>query len=250
MPSKANPLPGETGSLESQVQIHLVKDFVGSIPVLQVSHDLVWLEQLIEAMENPFGDIYERVLEEQVYVTYTPSWIQHPAYQVLLETQSARPLVRSLDAYTESVNSCAVEAMELIWRIHDSLLTAYPISSLPSLQGRQWRFVHSIGQSAVGWSRGLYLEHPTVRDYYFEQELTPSGDPVLSLVGGDKTPFAGVILSELSEEEARFYRDVHIDLRRSFGQDERVQLLATRLALTEGQRSQLAALISKLHGAR
>ena len=48
--------------------------------MLQVSHDLVWLEQLIEAMDNPTADIYERVLEEQVYVTYRPSWSQHPAY--------------------------------------------------------------------------------------------------------------------------------------------------------------------------
>jgi hypothetical protein len=59
-----------------------------------------------------------------------------------------------------------------------------------------------------------------------------------------------VILSELSEEEALFYRDVHVDLRRAFGQDERVQLLATRLALTDGQRNQVIALIAKLNGTR
>ena len=57
-------------------------------------------------------------------------------------------------------------------------------------------------------------------------------------------------MTELSEEEARFYRDVHVDLRRAFGQDERVQLLATRLAITDGQRNQVVALRSKLNGTR
>ena len=160
---------------------------------------------------------------------------------------SARPLVEGLDAYTESVDSCAVEAMELVWRIHASLLTAYPSNNLPD---RQWRFVHSIAQSAVGWCRGLYLEQPTVRDYYFEEEVTPSGERVFSLVGGENTPFPGVILTELSEEEALFYRDVHVALRRAAAQDERVQLLAARLALTDEQRNQVVALISKLNGTR
>ena len=68
------------------------------------------------------------------------------------------------------------------------------------------------------------------------------------MVGGENTPFPGVILTELSEEEALFYRDVHVDLRRAYAQDERVQLLATRLALTDGQRNQVIALISKLNG--
>ncbi len=162
---------------------------------------------------------------------------------MLLEVASARPLVESLNAYTESVDSCAVEAMELVWRIHASLLTAYPPDSLP---GRQWRFVHSIAQSAVGWSRGLYLEDPTVRDYYFEEE----GEGVFSLLGRENTPFPGVILTELNEEEALFYRDVHVALRKASAQDERVQLLAARLALTEGQRNQVVALISKLNGKR
>jgi len=55
-------------------------------------------------------------------------------------------------------------------------------------------------------------------------------------------------LTELSEEEALFYRDVHVDLRRASAQDERVQLLATRLALTDGQHNQVVALISRLNG--
>ena len=198
-------------------------------------------------MDNPTGDIFERVLEEQIYVAYRPSWSLHPAYQVLQEVTSARTLVESLDAYTKSVDSCAVEAMELVWRIHASLVTAYPLNSLP---GRQWRFVHSIAQSAVGWSRGLYLEHATVRDYFFDEEFTSSGERIYTLVGGAKTPFPGVILTELSEEEALFYRDVHIELRRASAQDARVQLLAARLALTEGQRSQVVALIAKLNGTR
>jgi hypothetical protein len=247
VPAKAKPPCAKAPSLESQVQIGLVKDFVGSIPVLQVSHDLVWLEQLIEAMDNPTADIYERVLEEEVYVTYRPSWSQHPAYQVLLEVASARPLVEGLDAYTESVDSCAVEAMELVWRINASLISAYPPNGLP---GCHWRFVHSIAQSAVGWSRGFYLEHPTVRDYEYEEEVTPSGERVFSLVGGENTAFPGVILTQLGEEEAWFYRDVHVALRRAAAQDERVQLLAARLALTDGQRNQVVALISKLNGTR
>ena len=71
-----------------------------------------------------------------------------------------------------------------------------------------------------------------------------------ALVGGANTPFPGVILTELSEEEALFYRDVHVALRRAAVQDERVQLLATRLALTDGQWNQVVALISKLNGTR
>ena len=232
-------------SLESQVQIRLVKDFVGSIPVHQVSHDLVWLEQLIEAMDYPLADIFEWVLEDQVFVTYRPSWSQHQAYQVLLELASAQPLLESLDAYTESVDSCALEAMEMLWQIHAELITADPLSNL---QDGRWRFVHSVAQSAVGWSRGLYLEHPTVRDYCYKEEVTPSGERVFSLVGAANTPFPGVILNELNEEDAQFYRDMHVYLRRVSAEDERVKMLATRLALTEEKRNQVVALISKLNG--
>ena len=156
-------------------------------------------------------------------------------------------LVESLDAYIESVDSCAVEAMELVWRIHASLKTAYSPNDLP---GRQWRFVHSIAQSAVGWSRGLYLDHPTVRDYFFDEAFTPSEERIYTLVGGAKTAFPGEILTELSQEEVLFYRDVHVELRRASAQDDRVQLLATRLALADEQRNQVVALISKLNGTR
>ena len=245
---RALPIPSPKGkiiSLEEQVQIGMVKDFLDSIPVLKVSHDLVWLEELIETQEGPGDDTYERVLDGQIEVLYHPGWMQHPAYQALQQAPSAQAFVQNLAEHAASVNDCAADTLELLWKIHTSAETAFPLNTL---EAHRWQFVLSVAQSAIAWYLGIYLEHPSTREYSIQPTVKSGGDSLFSLLGNKDTPFVAPIVEALIEEEVLLLRDLHIELRQAYGQDEQVQVLATKLALTNGQREQLLSTIARHNG--
>ena len=56
----------------------------------------------------------------------------------------------------------------------------------------------------------------------------------MELHGAEASPFQGLILDGLSEEDANFFRDLHIQLRISYRTYEEARILASRLASSEG----------------
>ena len=221
----------------------LVLDFVRSIPLLRVSPDLSWLEELVEKVDPVVLDAHELALQGQLEPTYQPAWLQHPVYAQLQEIARAQPLLQLLDEYRLSVDQCAADTLRLLRRIYDDVEDAVPRQTLGE---NQWRFVFTVGQSAVGWFRGTYLEQPSPRDYILDTAGYAGESPSFFLGGNESTPFRGPIVEDLTEEEAIFLRDLHLRLRNDYMSSEDARLLAAKLAATDAWRDQLLQETSQL----
>jgi len=235
-------------SPEEQARLQLVVDFVSSIPLLEISSDLTWLEEMIESMGGVKEEVYERVLEGEIDLAYQPAWLQHPTYEDLRQIAQAEPFLQGLEGYIGVVNECASNTVVLMRRIAGDLSTALP---LEPLSGNQWRFALTVALGTLAWFRGTYLGQPSARDYLIQAgEVSETWDadepPPMELHGTEASPFPGLILDGLSEEDANFYRDLHIQLRISYRTYEEARTLASRLASTDAMRAQIAEGISQL----
>ncbi len=111
-----------------------------------------------------------------------------------------------------------------------------------------------MGLGTLAWFRGTYLGQPSARDYQIQagdaseasETWDPDEPPLMELHGTEASPFPGLILNGLSEEDANFFRDLHIQLRISYRNYEEARTLATRLASTDAMRGQITEGISQL----
>ena len=235
-------------SPEEQARLQLVVDFVSSIPLLEISSDLAWLEEMIETMGGTKEEIYEQVLEGEIVLAYQPAWLQHPTYQELRQIPQAQPFLQGLEGYIGVVNECASDTVVLLGRIAGDLSTAPP---LEILSGNQWRFALTVGLGTLAWFRGTYLGQPSARDYLIQagdvsETWDPNAPPPVELHGAEGSPFPGLILEGLSEEDANFFRDLHIQLRISYRTYEEARTLASKLASTDAMQAQITEGISQL----
>ena len=235
-------------SPEEQARLQLVVDFVSSIPLLEITSDLAWLEEMIETMGGVKEDVYAQVLEGEIDLGYQPAWLQHPTYEDLRLIPQAQPFLQGLEGYIGVVNECASDTVVLLRKIAGDLSTAPP---LETLSGNQWRFALTVGLGTLAWFRGTYLGQPSARDYLMQAgEVAETWDtdepPPMELHGAEAGPFPGLILDGLSEEDANFFRDLHIQLRISYRTYEEARTLATKLASTDAMRAQIIEGISQL----
>ena len=77
-------------------------------------------------------------------------------------------------------------------------------------------------------------------------DVDPDELLLASLDGVESSPFAGLILEGLTEDETDFFRDLHIQLRIAYRTNEVAQDLAAKLASTDLMRHQIIAWISQL----
>lgn len=68
----------------------------------------------------------------------------------------------------------------------------------------------------------------------------------MSLIGVEAGPFGGLILEGLAEDDAKVFRDLHIQLRSSYRTYEAAQTLAAKLAATDLMRHQIIERTSQL----
>jgi hypothetical protein len=243
---RALPSPFRRGrglSPEDQARLQLVVDFMQSLPFLEISADLAWLEELIEELGGDKEAMYELVLMGQQDLAYQPAWMQHPTYEELQQTPQAREFLQRLEDYINAVNECAVDTVSLLRQIYGSLLTSNPPEVLDD---SQWKLTTTVAISAISWFRGTFLAQPSPRDY----EVRPASDSVeevlYSLYGVQRTPFAYALAEGLSESDAVFFRDLHIQLRNLFRTNDEARLLAAKIAATDAQRGQLQQNIALL----
>ena len=235
-------------SPEEQARLQMVVDFVGSIPLLEISSDLAWLEEMIETMGGVKEEVYQQVLEGEINLAYQPIWLQHPTYEELRLIPQAEAFLQGLEGYIGVVNECASDTVVLLRRISGDLSTAPP---LETLSGNQWRFALTVGLGTLAWFRGTYLGQPSGRDYLIQEgDVSETWDsdepPPMELHGAEASPFPGLILEGLSEEDANFFRDLHIQFRISYRTYEQARILAARLASTDAMRAQITQGISQL----
>ena len=243
-PRIALPAPSRrrrTRSPEDQARLHLVVDFMRSLPLIHVASDLSWLDELLEASGSPTPEIYEQVLEGQIEPTYQPAWLRHPTYEDVKRILEGHTFLQGLDDYIEAVNGIAGDLFSLLRQVYQDTAVALP-QGAPTVY--QWRFDLAVVQHALAWFRGTYLREPSARDYII---MEVSGeDSLMSLHGEESTPFSGPLIEGLSETDAGVYRDIHMQLRTSYADSEDARLLASRMATLEILRQQLTANLAEL----
>ncbi|HEU0021310.1 MAG TPA: hypothetical protein VFR55_06520, partial [Dehalococcoidia bacterium] len=229
--------PGRSSvSPEQQARLRLVVDFVRSIPLMEVSPDLVWVEELVDSLGGEAPDVYEQVLRGDLEPVYQPAWMQHPTYQVMQAEAAAAPFLEGLEVYIESVNDCAADIWAIFRRIYGDLEAA---GSLETLGRHQWRYVLTVAQSTTAWFRGTYLGQPSPREYIIKSGTGAGEGSLAALVGVDRCPFSGTIIEALHEDDLVFYRDLHIQLRNTYRNDDASREIAAKLTATSAMRDQL-----------
>jgi len=248
-PRRALPSPfrrsGRTAlSPEDQARLQMVLDFVRSIPLLEVSPDLVWLEDLIEPLGGPTDQVYEQVLRGELEPVYQPVWTQHPTYMELQNVVHAQPFLQGLEGYIEAVNDCASDTLSLLRRIYRDVIASSPMETAGQ---NQWRFVVTVGRSTIAWFRGTYLGQPSTRDYAIKSNADADDEEYLaSLYGEENSPFKGLIIEGMEKEALAFYRDVHIQLRNIYRTNEEARTLASKMTSISTMREQLMQSISQV----
>jgi hypothetical protein len=247
-PRRALPSPFRRGgrglSPEDQARLQMVLDFVRSIPLLEVSPDLTWMEELVESLGSTTDRIYEQVLQGELEPVYQPAWTQHPTYMELQSVVHAQPFLQGLEGYIEAVNDCASDTLSLLRRIYRDVMAAEPMETRGQ---NQWRFVLTVGQSTIAWFRGTYLGQPSTRDYSIKSDAdSDEEEPLASLYGEETAPCKGLIIEGMNKEDLAFYRDQHIQLRNIYRTNEEGRTLAAKMTSTNTMREQLMQSISQL----
>ncbi len=227
--------------MEEQARLEQVVVFVRSIPLLEVSSQLDWLEEIIDTNRGFKEDIHEQLLRGDLDLIYQPDWLQHPTYAGLRQAPQLPPILRSLEEYVWTINEGARDTMTLLQAIAGDLSTA---PSLETSNSSRWRFIFTVGLGTLTWFWGTHLASPSFRDYVIdpgrESEGHDSVEPTsVSLTGAEPPPFGGLILEGLTEDDAKFFRDLHIQLRVNYRTNEAAQTLAAKLASTDLMRLQI-----------
>lgn len=232
---------GGSRTPEEQARLHLVVDFMRSLPLIHVASDLAWLDELLEASGSTTPEIYEQVLEGQIKPTYQPAWLRHPTYEDVKRILEGHTFLQGLEDYIAAVNDIAGDLISLLRQVYQDTAAALPAEA-PRVY--QWRFDLAVVQHALAWFRGTYLREPSARDYII---MEASGEePLMSLHGEESAPFPGPLIEGLSESDAVVYRDIHMQLRTSYADSEGARLLASRMATLEILRQQLTANLAEL----
>ncbi len=157
-----------------------------------------------------------------------------------------QPLLQSLEEYVSAINECSQDTITLLRTIAAGLSAEQPLEA-----GNRWRFILSIGLGTLTWFWGTHLANPSSRDFVMEpsqksEDVDPNELLLARLDGVESSPFAGLILEGLTEDETDFFRDLHIQLRITYRTNEAAQALAAKLASTDLMRHQIVERTSQL----
>jgi hypothetical protein len=209
--------------------------------------DLEWLDELTRNLGSSEEESYNQILQGELELQYQPPWLLHPTYSELGRTPQAEPVLNLLEQYVIGVSECASDVIVLLRRISDDLNTAPPLD--PS-NANTWRFALTIVLSTFSWFRGTYLGQPNARDYLLEEYGTEDGwdgdIPITRLLGAPTSPFPGLILDNIREDDAQFYRDLHVQLRIHYRTFEDARTLVLKLSSTDAIRDQITDLLFQI----
>ena len=245
-PRLALPVPSRRKrslSPEEQAGLNLVLDFMFSLPLLQVSSDLAWLDDLVESSGSASADVYEQVLEGQIELRYQPGWVRHPTYEEVMRRLEGHSFPQSLRDYVEAVDDITADTVSLLRQVYGDVAAALPPETL---RVYEWPFVLAVAQNTLAWFRGTYLREPSARDYVLVGVSGSAEESLVSLHGEEATPFPGPIVEGVDELDAVAYRDLHIQLRANYTNSQSARLLAARMASLDVVRGQLTRNIEEL----
>ena len=232
-----------TRSPEEQAQLRLVFEFLRSLPLLEVSSDLHWLDDLVEATGNTDPATFEGVLEGNIDLGYRPAWMRHPTFETVQQVLLGHSFLEELETFVEAADGCAMDTVALLRQVYRDVEWGLPPDTA---RVYKWRYVLGVVKHSLSWFRGSYLREPSPRDYRLEDFGEESEEPLVVLVGEDATPFGGTLIEGVIEADAAAYRDLHLALRGTYTTSEDARFLASRLASLEIIRQQLASSLEQL----
>ena len=221
----------------------MVYDFLQSIPLLEVTSNLSWLDELVEAASGTEPVDFERVLEGQIDLGYQPTWVRHPAFQTVQQVLQGHAFLQELGAFVEAADGSAVDTVALLRQVYQDVDDGLPVDTAKVYR---WRFVLGVLQHSLGWFRGSYLREPSARDYRTEAFAEDAEESLVTLVGEPSTPFPGPLVEGVVEADALAYRDLHLSLRGTYTTSEDARFLASRLTSLEIIRQQLTSSLEQL----
>ena len=228
---------------EEQAHLQLVLDFMRSLPLIQLTSDLKWLDELMDSVGGGTADVYEQILQGQLDLGYQPEWLRHPTYAEVQRILEGHEFLQRLDEYIQAVSDIAVDTVSLIRQVYEDAAGALPEATQTV---EQWRFDLAVVQHALGWYRGTYLRQASTRDYLTVPVTESDGESLVSLHGDETTPFPGRLIGDLNEDEALVYRDLHIQMRANYTNSEEARLLAARMVSVDLLRDELLKNLSEL----
>lgn len=230
-------------SPEDQARRQLVVDFMRSIPLIQVSSDLIWLEELMGTSLDTAPDLYEQVLQGQMELGYQPGWIRHPTYEDVKQILAGHEFLQRLEDYVEAVNASTMDAVNLLRQVYGDVAAGLPAST-PRVY--QWRYALAVVQHALAWFRGIYLREPAVADYIIVNVPGTEDEPIVELHGDESSPFPGPLVEGLAQSDALIYRELHLQLRANYADSDEARLLTSRLLSLDILRQQLITNLEEL----
>ncbi|MSP77978.1 MAG: hypothetical protein EXR67_00185 [Dehalococcoidia bacterium] len=246
LPRLALPAPARRGrggvAPEDMARFQMVMDFVRSIPLLELTADLAWLDEIIISTDG--ADPHENALSGTASVRYQPAWAQHPTYADLQRLLQGQPFQQRLDEYMTAVDACATEALALIQDAHSHLMTAI---SPDAPTDHRWKLSVAVAQDSIAWFRGTFLKAPSQRDYLIKSQAAANeAFKIATLAGADEAPFRDLLIEDIAEADAISYRNTHVLVRTTYRANERARLLAAKIVHVEVLREQLQRTIAQL----
>jgi hypothetical protein len=245
-PRIALPAPRRGHSLppEELARLQLLMDFVRSMPLIRVTPDLAWLEELISTAGSAGSDMHAEALTGTLSVRYQPAWMRHPTYAEVLRVLQGQPFLQRLEEYITAVDGCAADALPLLRAVYEDL-TASLSPETPA--DHRWRLALAAVQDALAWFRGTHLKEPSAREYVLRSVTDGSeASKQASVVSTDDTAFRGLLIEGITESDAISYRDTHIQVRNRYRDGEQARLLAAKMAQMDVLREQLMRAVGQL----
>ncbi|MBN1366366.1 MAG: IPT/TIG domain-containing protein [Dehalococcoidales bacterium] len=239
----------KTMATEDQARLKVIVEFAQSIPLAEPDYNVKWLENVLESQVQTqiSAPIYDQLLKGEIQIRYEPSWVRHPIFKDLTAVLHKHPILHKLEAFVIDIERNASEAMSVIQQVYRESKSDLPQDFL---ERGGWGFLTAVYTDAVNWYAGKSLYDPAERDYKLEIPNGGKEDAQCWLSGEGNTSFAGHLILARDEKEALDLRNIHLRLRRTWRNSEKVRQVTSAVTQLQLQRNELLNAFSQIGRAK
>ncbi len=234
-------------SSEDQARLKVIIDFAKSLPLPQPDSNTGWLVELAENVTGSSASpaLYSQILKGEIQIRYEPAWMRHPTFLDLQALLEGQPIMQDLTTFVDSVNNLTSSTNLVLQDIyHDTTVEV----TWDLLSNGGWAYISGVYTDGVGWFQGKNLREPSDRDYSVKTE-SPSGEQpaVTGLYGEPNTVFAGLLVKTPGEADVQQLRALHLKLRRTYRNSDKLKDLVSLITQLEVQRNRLLNAFSQFN---
>jgi hypothetical protein len=237
----------KTLSSEDQARLKVIIDFAKSLPLPQPDSNTGWL---VELAENVTGNsaspaLYGQILRGEIQVRYEPAWMRHPTFLDLQALLEGQPIMQDLTTFVDTINNLSSSGHQVLQDIYRDTTTEV---TWDLISNGGWAYISGIYTDGVGWFQGKNLKEPSDRDYSIKTE-SPAGaeQAFMGLYGDQNSAFAGLLAKAPGEAEVQQLRALHLKLRRTYRNSDKLKELVSLITQLEVQRNRLLNAFSQFN---